>query len=50
MNKNDAYAPILKECRLARIQKFRNFEFHRIDVTDGAISQQKAIIEYQYFL
>ena len=33
-NMNDAYSPILKEWRLARIQKFSNFEFHRTDVTN----------------
>ncbi|MDQ1327232.1 MAG: UDP-glucuronate 4-epimerase [Candidatus Poribacteria bacterium] len=31
-NVNDAYSPILKEWRLARIQKFSNFEFHRTDI------------------
>jgi UDP-glucuronate 4-epimerase len=31
---NDAYSPILKEWRLARIQKFSNFEFHRMDITN----------------
>ncbi len=33
-NMNDAYSPILKEWRLARIQKFSNFESHRMDITD----------------
>ena len=33
-NVNDVYSPILKEWRLARIQKFSNFEFHRMDITN----------------
>jgi UDP-glucuronate 4-epimerase len=33
-NMNDAYSPILKEWRLARIKNFSNFEFYRTDITN----------------
>ena len=38
-NINDYYDPRLKEARLERLQRFENFSFERIDVSDrGAIS------------
>lgn len=33
-NLNDAYSPILKEWRLAKIQTLNNFEFHQTDITN----------------
>jgi UDP-glucuronate 4-epimerase len=33
-NLNNAYPTILKEWRLAKIQKFSNFEFHRMNITN----------------
>ena len=35
-NLNDAYDPRLKRWRLERLQRMRNFTFHRADISDAA--------------
>jgi len=39
-NVNDAYDPLLKEWRLARLEGYPGFCFHRLDITDRPAVQR----------